>query len=144
MCCVPSRFSPVRLFVTLWTVVRQVPWESPGKNTGVACHYFLQVMFIQSPYFLSFSPHHAACQSLVSREHMLKSLQLCPALCNPMDYSSPDSSVQGILQARIQKWVAMPSSRGSSQPRDRTHVSYVTCIRQAGSLPVAPPGKPMP
>ena len=49
--------------------------------------------------------------------------QLCPTLCNPMDCSPPGSSVHGILQARILEWVAMPSSRGSSQPRDGTHVS---------------------
>ena len=47
-----------------------------------------------------------------------KSLQLCLTLCDPMDCRLPDSSVRGILQARILEWVAMPSSRGSSQPRD--------------------------
>ena len=44
------------------------------------------------------------------------------------DCSPPGSSVQGILQARILEWVVMPSSRGSSPPRDRAHVSYVSCI----------------
>ena len=44
--------------------------------------------------------------------------QLCPTLFNPMDRSLPGSSVHGILQARILDWVAVPSSRGSSQPRD--------------------------
>ena len=39
----------------------------------------------------------------------------------------PGSSVHGILQARILAWVAMPSSRGSFQPRDQTHISYVSC-----------------
>ena len=46
------------------------------------------------------------------------SLQLCQTLCDPMDCSSPGSSVHGILQARILGWMAMPSSRGSSSPRD--------------------------
>ena len=46
-------------------------------------------------------------------------------LCNPMDCSPPGSSVHGILQARIMEWGAMPSSRGSSWPRDWTHVSYI-------------------
>ena len=46
--------------------------------------------------------------------------QSCPALCNPMDCSPPGSSVHGILQARRLEWVAMPFSRGSSLPRDRT------------------------
>ena len=45
-----------------------------------------------------------------------------------MDCSPPDSSVHGILQLRILEWVAMPSSRGSSQPRDWTLVSYSSCI----------------
>ena len=45
-----------------------------------------------------------------------------------MDCSPPASSVHGILQARILEWVAMPSSRGSSWPRDWTGVSYVSCI----------------
>ena len=43
---------------------------------------------------------------------LAKTLQLCPTLCGPMDYSPSGSSVQGILQVRIQEWVAMPSSRG--------------------------------
>ena len=43
---------------------------------------------------------------------------LCPTLCKPMDCSPPGSSVHGILQARILEWVAIPFSRGSSQPRD--------------------------
>ena len=57
-----------------------------------------------------------------------KSLQSCPPLCNPMDCSPPGSSVHGILQARILEWAAIPSSRGSSQPRDLSHVSYCSCI----------------
>ena len=55
------------------------------------------------------------------------SLQSCLTLCDPMDCSPPGTSVHGIFQARILEWIAMPSSRGSSQPRDRTHVSYVSC-----------------
>ena len=51
----------------------------------------------------------------------------CLTLCDPMDCSPPGSSVHGILQARIPEWVAMPSSRGSSGPRDRTCVSCVSC-----------------
>ena len=57
-----------------------------------------------------------------------KSLQPCPTLCDPMDCSLAVSSVQGTLQARILKWVTIPSSRGSSQPREQTHVSYVFSI----------------
>ena len=49
-----------------------------------------------------------------------KSFQLCPALCNPMNCSPPGSSVRGILWARMLEWVAMLSSRGIFQHRDRT------------------------
>ena len=49
-------------------------------------------------------------------------------LCNPIDCSPPGSPVHGILQARILEWIAMLSSRGSSQPRDLTEVSYVSCF----------------
>ena len=45
-----------------------------------------------------------------------KSLQFCPTLCDPTDCSPSGSSVQGILQARIMEWAALPSSRGSSDP----------------------------
>ena len=50
-----------------------------------------------------------------------------PTLCNPMDCSHPGSSVPGIFQARILEQVAISSSRGSSQPRDQTHTSRVSC-----------------
>ena len=46
--------------------------------------------------------------------------QSYPTLCNPMNYT-----VHGIFQARILKWVAVPFSRGSSQPRDQTQVSHI-------------------
>ena len=51
--------------------------------------------------------------------------QLCPTLCKPMDHSPPVSSVRGIFQARILEWVAVSSSRGSSQPRDQTCISCI-------------------
>ena len=58
-----------------------------------------------------------------------QSLQaLCPTLCGLMDCSLPGSTVHGILQARLLKWVAVPSSIGSSQPRNQMCVSYVSCI----------------
>ena len=71
-----------------------------------------------------------------------KLIQLCPTLCKPMDCSLPGSSVHGILQARILEWVAVPSSRGSSQPRDQTYSGLCLLHWQAVSLPLAPPGKP--
>ena len=60
-----------------------------------------------------------------------------------MDHSPPGSSVHGILQARILEWVAMPSSRGPSRPRDLTHVSYVFSTgRQVLYQPLVSLGKP--
>ena len=52
-------------------------------------------------------------------------LRLEPPLCNPMIYSPPGSSVHGIFQARVLECVAFPFSRGSSQTRDWTQVSYI-------------------
>ena len=54
--------------------------------------------------------------------------QSCLTLCNPVDCSPPGPSIHGILQARILEWVPMPSSRGSSQPRDGTCVSCSSCF----------------
>ena len=51
--------------------------------------------------------------------------QPCLTLCNPVDCSPPGSSVHRIFHARMLEWVAMPSSRGSSQPRDQTQVSHI-------------------
>ena len=51
-------------------------------------------------------------------------------LCKPMDWSLPVSSVHGIFQARALEWVAVPSSKRSSQPIDWTHVSCVSCINR--------------
>ena len=61
------------------------PWDSPGKNTGVGCHFLLQCMKVKS-------------ESEVA--------QSCPTLRNPMDYSLPGSSVHGIFQARVLEWGA--------------------------------------
>ena len=62
----------------------------------------------------------------------MKVTQLYPSLYDPMDYR-----VHGILQARILKWVVIPLSKGSSQPRDQTQASHI-----AGLLPAEPSGKP--
>ena len=70
-----------------------------------------------------------------------KSLQLCPTLCNPMDYSPQGSSVHGILQASIPEWVPMLSSRGSSPPRDQTRISMSPALA-GGFFPAGPLGKP--
>ena len=71
---------------------------------------------------------------------LLSHFSCIPTLCDPKDCSLPGSSVHGILQARILTWMAMPSSKGSSRPRDPTCIS---CFLHwwAGSLPLVPPGK---
>ena len=76
----PHRRQPTRLLC---------PWDFPGKNTGVGCHFLLQCMKVKS-------------ESEVA--------QLCPTLLDPMDYSQPGSSIYGILQARVLEWVAIAFS----------------------------------
>ena len=63
---------------------------------------------------------------------------LCLTLCDPIDYSPPDSSVHGISQTRILQWAAISFSRRSSRPRDRTCIS---CLA-GGPFPTEPPRKP--
>ena len=141
----PRRRQPTRL---------PCPWDSPGKNTAVGCHFLLQCMKVKS--------ENEVAQS-------------CPTLRDPMDCSVPsmgvsrqeywsgvplpspttlfqiltwsitslkvkvnishscltlcdpmDYTVHGILQARILEWVDFPFSRGSPQPRDQTQVSHIS------------------
>ena len=66
---------------------------------------------------------HILCQ--ISLLECCWCAQLWPTLCNSMYYSLPGSSAHGIFQARILEWVAIPFSRGSSQPRDQTCISCV-------------------
>ena len=61
------------------------PWDSPGKNTGVGCHFLLRCMKVKT-------------ESEVA--------QLCPTLSDPMDWSLPGSSIHGIFQARVLEWGA--------------------------------------
>ena len=70
---------------------------------------------------------YSACHGTVlgMTKSSVKVAQLCPTLCDPMDCSLPGSSVHGIIQARILEWVAIPFSRGSSWPRNRTQVSHI-------------------
>ena len=90
---------------------------------------------------------NSLCRQLVPTAHPLSVLcccrflfaQSCPPLCDPMDCSPPGYSVYGILQTRIPECVAMPFSRGSSQPRDQTRVSYSA----GGFFTTEPPGKPL-
>ena len=66
------------------------PWDSPGKNTGVGCHFLLQCMKVESEREVS---------------------QSCPTPSDPMDCSLPGSSVHGIFQARVLEWGAIAFSR---------------------------------
>ena len=76
----PHRRQPTRL---------PCPWDSPGKNTGVGCHFFFQCMKVKS-------------ESEVA--------QSCPTLSDPMDCSLPGSSVRGIFQPRVLEWAAISIS----------------------------------
>ena len=68
--------------------------------------------------------------------------ELCLTLCDPLDCSPPGSSGHGILQAGILEWFTIPFSRGSSQPKDLTHISYISCT--AGRFfTTEPPGNPL-
>ena len=86
-----SCFSRIHLCVTPHMAAHQAPrpWDSPGKNTGVGCH-FLQCMKVKS-------------ESEVA--------QSCLTLHDPMDCSLPGSSIHGIFQARVLEWVAIAFSR---------------------------------
>ena len=77
----PHRRQPTRLLC---------PWDSPGKITGVGCHYLFQCMEVKN-------------ESEVA--------QWCPTLSDPMDCSLPGSSVHGIFQERVLEWVAIAFSR---------------------------------
>ena len=93
--------------------------------------------------------HNGATNTIITQgsfhlkyQSQAKPPQSCPALCNPTNCSPLGSSVHGILQARILEWVAVSSSRGSSQPRD--WILSLLCLLhwQASSLSLALSGKP--
>ena len=75
---------------------------------------------------------------LISEAVLCLVAQSCLSLCDPMDCSPPGSSVHGISQARIQEWVAIPSSRGLPNPGIKPKSPSL----QVDSLPPEPPGKP--
>ena len=83
-----SHFSRVRLCATPWTAAHR-PWDSPGKNTGVGCHFLLR------------------CRKVKSESEVAQS---CPTLRDPMDFSPPGSSAHGIFQARGLEWGAIAFS----------------------------------
>ena len=117
-------------------------WNSPGKNIGVGCHALLQGTFPEhhrqrahrlNPVHVYYLKGLTASSPLQNHKAQAGTPLSWDAfaflpLCDPVDCSLPGSSVHRILQARILEWVAMPSSKGSSHPRDQTPVSYVSCI----------------
>ena len=148
----PHRWQPTRL---------PSPWDSPGKNTGVGCHFLLQCMKVKSesevaqscltlrdPMDCSLpgSSIHGIFQARVlewgaiafSAKAVYMHAQSCLTLC---DCNPPGSSVHGISQARILEWVAISFSRGSSPPWDQTHFSSISCTASR-FLPTESPGKP--
>ena len=68
----------------------------------------------------SINPDSTVSLSNPSLKVKVKVIQLCPTLCDPMDFT-----IHGSLQARILEWVAFPFSTSSSQPRDQTQVSHI-------------------
>jgi len=86
-----SCFSHVRLCATPETAATRLPrpWDSPGKNTGMGCHFLLQCMKVKS-------------ESEVA--------QSCPTLSDPMDCGPPGSSIHGIFQAGVLEWGAIAFS----------------------------------
>ena len=94
------------------------PWDSPGKNTGVGCHFLLQCM-------------------TVKRESEVA--QLCLTLCNRMDCSPPGSSVHGIFQAKI---LGLGCHFQGIFPTQRSNQCFLHVLHgQVDSLPLAPLGK---
>jgi len=95
-----SRFSRVRLVQPRRQQPTRFlcPWDSPGKNTGVGCHFLLQCMKVKS-------------ESEVT--------QLCPTLSDSMDCSLPGSSVHRIFQSRVLEWGAIDFSKLPSKDSEK-------------------------
>ena len=109
------------------------PWNSPGKNTGLGCLFLLQeICWMQGN-----EPESPALQvDLYQLSHHISFRDLCAVLSHsvmsnsaiPWAVASQVPLTMGILQARTLEWVAMPSSSGSSKPRDRNCISYIPCL----------------
>ena len=112
-----------------WVVISSSRGSFQPRDQTTVSHIGRQILY------------HLSHQGSPKKYLHVKSLQSYLTLYNPMDYSPPGFSVRRILQARILERVAMPSSRGSSQPRDATRDSCLL-LWQVGSLPLEPPRKP--
>ena len=120
----------------------KIPWtEEPGRLQSIKTQRFGHDLATKPLQQSLMVPQKMKLKSYLACMHA-ESLQSCLTLCSPMDCSPPGSSVHGILQARVLEWVVMPSSGGSSQPRDRTQVFLHLLHWQESSLPLVPPEKP--
>ena len=81
--------------------------------------------------------------ALLTSYDAAKLLQLCLTLCNSLDHSPPDSSVHGILQARILEWIAISFSRGIFPSQGSNPHLLCLLLWQVSSLSLQPPGKPV-
>ena len=115
-----TRLQPTRLFC---------PWNSPGKNTGVGCHFLLQGIFPTQGSNLSLCIYIYICYAAAN------SLQLCLTLWDPVDGSPPGSSVHGILQARILEWTAISFSNAFMLAK-----SVQSCLTLCDPMDNSPPG----
>ena len=108
-------------------------WASPVSSAllGLLVRGLSRVLHVE---LAAFSLASLFAGTLVVKGKECEVAQSCLTLCDPMDCSPPNSSVHGILQARILKWVAISFSRGSSQPRDLTLIS---CIAGEFLLPLS-------
>ena len=98
------------LFLSCWFLQLQA-WDMRQKENAANDQHV----------FLGLKAPKLTCL-LLSTFHSLGCAQSCLILCDPMDSGPPDSSVYGILQTRLLEWVAISYARGSSRPRDRTHI----------------------
>ena len=133
--CVLSRFSCVRLIATLWTVACQAPLSMGSSRQEYWNGYSIPVLLQgivptrgSNPHLLCLLHWQEVSLPIAPSGLFVKILCSCSVmsdLCNPMDYSSPGSSVHGILQTRKLEWAAISFSRVSSQFGDWTRVSYI-------------------
>ena len=120
-----SKLAPIK---KAFTYLIMQCWDS-FKSVFNDKFWILEVTLMKIPFI--FSSQRDSKNQKPNRDLMLAAAicclvaQLCPTLCDPMDCSPPGSSIHGIFQARILEWIAMPFSRGSSQPRVRTLTSYI-------------------
>ena len=107
-----------------------------GTRSIETRNYFINGIAFKIWYFSNYNSQRGEKACTTNKIHVL-SLSHVRLFANPWTVSLPGSSLHGILQARILEWVAMPSSRGSFQPRNGTKSPAL----QVDSLPSEPPGK---